>query len=174
VPHAVAFRHGRRDRFRRAFPRHPESAMKTVLMLKVARAALPLAFVGATVGCASSEPAASRTVTVVERTVAAAPATPEPATVDARSVRRSAPPTADAATSGKITVPNVVGEDHQFAQDKMQAAGLYNLSEEDATGQDRLLLIDRNWKVVTQAPTPGSKVSEDTTITLGSKKLTDP
>jgi hypothetical protein len=148
--------------------------MKTVLMLKVTLAALPVALAGAMVGCASSEQSASRTVTVVERTVTAAPATPAPATVKARRVRRQAPPAADAAASGKITVPNVVGKDHQFAQDTMQAAGLYNLSEEDATGQDRLLLIDRNWKVVTQTPAPGNKVSEDTTITLRSKKLSDP
>ena len=33
----------------------------------------------------------------------------------------------------KIRVPNVVGIDHQLAQDTMQAAGLYNLAEEDAT-----------------------------------------
>jgi hypothetical protein len=29
-------------------------------------------------------------------------------------------------------------------EDRMQAAGLYNLDEEDATGQGRLLLWDRN------------------------------
>jgi hypothetical protein len=76
--------------------------------------------------------------------------------------------------SGKITVPNEVGKNHQAAQDDMQAHGLYNLSEEDATGQDRLLIIDRNWKVVSQAPAPGTKVSEDATVVLRSKKYTDP
>lgn len=38
-------------------------------MLKVTRAALPVALAGAMVGCASTEQSASRTVTVVERTV---------------------------------------------------------------------------------------------------------
>ncbi|MGI8479176.1 MAG: PASTA domain-containing protein [Gaiellaceae bacterium] len=71
---------------------------------------------------------------------------------------------------GDIEVPDVVGMDHQLAQDTMQAAGLYNLSEEDATGQDRLMLIDRNWTVVEQDPPAGSMVSEDQTIILRSKK----
>jgi beta-lactam-binding protein with PASTA domain len=75
--------------------------------------------------------------------------------------------------SGKITVPNEVGKNHQAAQDDLQAHGLYNLSEEDATGQGRMLILDRNWKVVSQSPSPGTKVSEDATITLRSKKYTD-
>lgn len=89
----------------------------------------------------------------------------------------AAAPTAPAApaapappAAGPATVPNVVGLDHQLAQDTMQAAGLYNLSEEDATGAGRLMLIDRNWIVVEQVPAPGTKVGEDATITLRSKK----
>jgi hypothetical protein len=38
----------------------------------------------------------------------------------------------------------------------MQAAGFYNLSEEDATGQGRILVFDRNWVVVSQEPKPGT------------------
>jgi beta-lactam-binding protein with PASTA domain len=75
---------------------------------------------------------------------------------------------------GKIAVPNVVGKNHQDAQDEMQAHGLYNLSEEDATGEGRMLIIDRNWHVVSQDPPAGTKVSEDADITLRSKKYTDP
>src|SRR5215210_2202986 len=40
----------------------------------------------------------------------------------------------DASGGGSITVPAVVGHDHQLAQDEMQAAGLYLLQEEDCTG----------------------------------------
>lgn len=71
---------------------------------------------------------------------------------------------------GCITVPDVVGKDHQLAQDTMQAAGLYVLDEEDATGQGRVLLLDRNWTTVAQKPAAGSCVSEDTTILLSAKK----
>jgi hypothetical protein len=77
-------------------------------------------------------------------------------------------------SSGDIAVPDVVGKDHQLAQDTMQSAGLYNLSEEDATGQGRMLIYDRNWVVVSQDPPAGTQVSEDQTITLRSKKKTDP
>ncbi|MDA0172874.1 hypothetical protein OJ998_27480 [Solirubrobacter taibaiensis] len=69
-----------------------------------------------------------------------------------------------------IKVPNVVGKDHQLAQDTMQAAGLYYLAEKDASGQDRMLLLDRNWTTVKQRPKAGKCVSEDTEIVLSAVK----
>ena len=80
------------------------------------------------------------------------------------------PAAAPAPVSGQIAVPSVVGIDHQLAQDTMQAAGLYNLSEEDATGAGRMLVLDRNWVVVEQVPAAGTLVATDATITLRSKK----
>jgi hypothetical protein len=129
-------------------------------------------------GCSSSEEpepqAEVRTVVTVIKEVAAEP-------VDSRSTTEREAPTQDRkregehsdqedAPVGKLRVPDVVGEDHQLAQDTMQASGLYNLAEEDATGQGRMLLFDRNWTVVSQSPAPGTMVSEDRTITLRSKK----
>jgi hypothetical protein len=61
--------------------------------------------------------------------------------------------TGGSSAPGKITVPNEIGKNHQAAQDDTQAHGLYNLSEEDATGQGRMLILDRNGKVVSQSPT---------------------
>ena len=87
--------------------------------------------------------------------------------------------TAPTATSGttaaaaKITVPNVVGKDLQLAQDTMQAAGLYNLTSHDSTGQARLQVLDRNWVVTDQTPAAGSRVAEDQLIDLGARKFTD-
>ncbi|MDA0179172.1 PASTA domain-containing protein [Solirubrobacter phytolaccae] len=69
-----------------------------------------------------------------------------------------------------IRVPNVVGKDHQLAQDTMQAAGLYVLAERDASGQGRMLLLDRNWTTVKQRPKAGKCVSEDTEILLSAVK----
>jgi beta-lactam-binding protein with PASTA domain len=77
-------------------------------------------------------------------------------------------------SGGKITLPNEVGNQLQAAQDDLQAHGLYNLSNEDATGQGRFLIYDRNWKVVDQSPPAGTKVSEGQHITLSAKKYTDP
>lgn len=71
---------------------------------------------------------------------------------------------------GGIVVPDVVGLDHQAAQDALQGEGLWLLDEEDCTGQGRMLLFDRNWEVVSTDPPAGRRVSEDTTITLCSKK----
>jgi len=65
----------------------------------------------------------------------------------------------------------VVGKNHQDAQDQMQAEGLYILSEEDATGQGRNLIVDSNWEVVRQKPAAGTRANEDTNITLFAKKI---
>jgi beta-lactam-binding protein with PASTA domain len=68
-------------------------------------------------------------------------------------------------------VPDVVGLNHQLAQDTLQAGGFYLLHEEDATGQGRMLVLDRNWEVVSQSVPAGTTVSTDTAITLYSKKI---
>jgi hypothetical protein len=73
----------------------------------------------------------------------------------------------------KVAVPDVVGMNHQDAQDIMQANGLYSLVEKDCSGQDRMLLWDRNWKVEKQTPVAGRKVSENHTVSLCSVKKTD-
>jgi hypothetical protein len=70
-------------------------------------------------------------------------------------------------------VPNEVGRNHQAAQDDLQAHGFYNLRERDCTGRGRLLLWDRNWKVVRQSPRASARVSTSTVITLCSVKYTD-
>jgi hypothetical protein len=72
----------------------------------------------------------------------------------------------------KVKVPNMVGRNHQEAQDYLQSLGFYGLAEEDATGQGRLLLFDRNWQVVRQSPRAGTMADPETaTITLYSKKI---
>jgi hypothetical protein len=68
-------------------------------------------------------------------------------------------------------VPNVVGLNHQLAQDTLQAAGFYYLTEQDATGQGRLLINDRNWVVVSQQPAGGTRSAPGTKIILRSKKI---
>jgi len=86
-----------------------------------------------------------------------------------RAREREAAAQAEAETGG-IVVPDVTGLDHQAAQDVMQGEGLWLLDEVDCTGQDRMLLWDRNWEVVRTDPPAGTRVSEDDTITLCSKK----
>jgi beta-lactam-binding protein with PASTA domain len=82
--------------------------------------------------------------------------------------------TAPIASAAKTKrVPNEVGRNHQAAQDDLQAHGFYNLREKDCSGRGRMLLFDRNWKVVRQSPRAGSRVSTNKTITLCSVKYTD-
>lgn len=82
-------------------------------------------------------------------------------------------PAQEPAPAERITVPGVVGMDHQQAQDTLQAAGLYNLRENDGSGEGRLLVWDRNWETVAQDPPAGTTVSPDTVITLTAVKKSD-
>jgi hypothetical protein len=77
---------------------------------------------------------------------------------------------ASGSSSDCIMVPNVVGKDHQLAQDTMQAAGLFYLAEQDASGQGRMLMLDRNWTTVKQRPKVGKCVSAETEILLSAVK----
>jgi hypothetical protein len=80
-------------------------------------------------------------------------------------------PIAGAATSKRV--PNVVGMNHQAAQDRLQAQGFHNLRERDCSGRGRLLLFDRNWRVVRQSPKAGRRVRTTRVIVLCSVKYSD-
>lgn len=119
------------------------------------------------VGCGGSEDGGSEAAT-------------ETVTVETEAPAQESTPEAPAETEPapkpkprKITVPNVVGMNHQKAQDTMQAKGLYTLQEEDCEGLDRFLVLDSNWVVVRQTPKAGTRVSKDRPITLCSRKYTD-
>lgn len=109
---------------------------------------------GAPVGQA---PVATATVTSRAPNTSVAAPSPEPSSVPAKPQM--------------VRVPNVVGKNHQLAQDLMQAEGLYNLREKDATGANRMLILDRNWVVVSQSPKAGLRVPADTVVTLASRKV---
>ena len=106
-------------------------------------------------GCEDETPTSQPTVTVTAPT---APGRETPTRTGRPSVQQG-------------IVPDVVGVNHQLAQDTMQAAGFYILTEEDATGQGRLLIVDRNWVVVSQEPKGGTKAPPETKIILRSKKI---
>ncbi|XVS65162.1 PASTA domain-containing protein [Actinosynnema sp. CA-299493] len=108
-------------------------------------------------GATTTPPAGTTTTTAVIVPTVTAPAVTEP------------PPTVTRPAK-TCTVPDVVGMVHQAAQDTMQAAGLYRLREEDATGQGRLLVVDRNWTTTAQSVPAGQVVDCDTEVTLAAKK----
>jgi len=78
-----------------------------------------------------------------------------------------------AMAAAKKRVPNVVGMNHQAAQNRLQASGFFHLRERDCSGRRRLLLVDRNWRVVRQSPSAGRRVSTKRAITLCSVKYSD-
>jgi hypothetical protein len=100
-----------------------------------------------------------------ELDAATSAAAPEPAP--------AAPAPAPAAPTTTFTMPALVGVNLQLAQDTLQAAGSYVMDQTDASGLSRLQVNDSNWQVCTQDPAPGAVVSTDTTVTLGSVKLTE-
>ncbi|NHA66847.1 PASTA domain-containing protein [Phycicoccus flavus] len=68
-------------------------------------------------------------------------------------------------------MPKLVGKNLQLAQDILQSKDSYLLDQEDAAGLDRIQVLDSNWKVCSQDPKAGTKVSIDALITLSSVKL---
>ncbi|MGX1909013.1 PASTA domain-containing protein [Streptomyces phaeochromogenes] len=69
-------------------------------------------------------------------------------------------------------LPDVVGKDLQAAQDEAQAAGFYALDDQDASGQNRLQVLDRNWTVCKQEPAAGTHPT-DTPVVLYAVKDTE-
>lgn len=119
--------------------------------------------------------APAATVTQVAPTVTVAPpvtvtATPTPSpTVEPEAAETQAAP----AAPETFTMPKVVGENLQLAQDILQKQGSYVLDQEDALGLDRIQVMDSNWQVCSQTPKAGKKVPVETVVLLASVKLTE-
>lgn len=102
------------------------------------------------------------------------PKTTVTATATATATIQTTPETEETEEApAKASLPDLTGESHQTAQDTAQSLGFFSLVEEDATGQGRVLVWDRNWMVCDQSPEPGS-YSTDTTVTLYSVKTDEP
>lgn len=135
-------------------------------------APVPLALILA--GCGGSP---ASTVTVTE----AAPTLPAPTPTISVTGTPSASPTpaqtetpeVTATPAARFTMPKLVGENLQLAQDILQKEGSYVLDQEDALGLDRIQVLDANWTVCKQSPKAGKKVSVDEVVTLSSVKLTE-
>lgn len=69
----------------------------------------------------------------------------------------------DGAEQGAL--PDLTGKDLQLAQDTAQSAGFFALASNDATGQGRHQVLDRNWVVCSQDPAPGQHPT-DVTVTF--------
>lgn len=132
-----------------------------------------LGMVGTLVGCSSTEetadsavPAAATVETVADTTVdTAAPDT----TAQAESVETTAASATESTTELNIAggndpedslMPDVICMNLQEAQDEIQDRGVFFSRSVDASGQDRMQIMDSNWIVVDQTPAPGTKIGE--------------
>jgi hypothetical protein len=122
-------------------------------------------------GCGSGgqQTVVTVTATATETTQAPAPASSSPEPVASAPSEAATPQS----TPSTIKVPDGVGMNYQDAQDMWRAAGLIVLPATDATGANRIPVLDSNWFVVAQDLKPGSKVPVDTGITATVKKYTD-
>lgn len=78
----------------------------------------------------------------------------------------------EAETTG-ATMPDVVCMNLQDAQDAIQETGVFFSRSNDASGQDRLQVVDSNWIVVGQSPEVGSPIGESDAV-LDVVKLDEP
>jgi hypothetical protein len=75
----------------------------------------------------------------------------------------STPPTIPPTTTPPpppAVMPDLMCRNLQEAQDTIQRAGVFFSRSEDATGEDRMQLVDSNWLVVDQAPAAGTPIDE--------------
>jgi hypothetical protein len=71
-------------------------------------------------------------------------------------------------------VPAVVCRDLPTAEETLEDAGFRDVRSEDATGQVRHQIIDRNWIVVSQGVRPGTRTGRWTRIVLRVVKAGEP
>lgn len=131
-----------------------------------------LVILGAVVGDPKQDdgkPAAKEVTAGPTTTSASAPApTTPPATTTAPATRTASARPDKKPETGRL--PDFVGKGLQFAQDEAQSLGFYGLRSHDALGRDRLQVLDRNWKVCSQTPAPGTHPT-DVVIDFGTVKL---
>ncbi|MFI5764545.1 hypothetical protein ACIA8F_26905 [Streptomyces sp. NPDC051563] len=101
----------------------------------------------------------------------AAPSTASSSAAASAPALMSSKPAAPATTPPAAPVPNGVGQILQTAQDNAQAVGFLLLGSTDALGQSRMQVLDRNWKVCSQAPAAGTRTDTSTKIVFNTVKL---
>ncbi|MCJ0873818.1 hypothetical protein [Streptomyces sp. AP-93] len=127
-------------------------------------------------GCTSEPEPDAKPVSPPSVAASTAPTAAAPAPTSAPASSKPAapaatPPAAPAPAPARAAVPNGVGQVLQTAQDNAQAAGFFLLGSTDALGQSRMQVLDRNWKVCSQAPAAGTQTAIGTKIVFNTVKL---
>jgi hypothetical protein len=138
-----------------------------------------LASLGTVSGCGASPPSAS-SATSTTATIRATTTVTHPVTgTQARQAPRASSAVASRPAKPRNAVPdffkmpNLMGQNLQLGQDKLQARGSYLLDQQDAAGLSRIQVVDSNWTICTQRPAPGKRVPVGTVVVLASVKLSE-
>jgi hypothetical protein len=114
---------------------------------------------------------------------ATAPSTAAAPTTAAAPAKSSSPAAGDdanadnrgaAAAADGFTMPDEVGQVLQDAQDDLQRISgnpLYFSNSHDASGQDRMQILDRDWQVCSQNVPAGQRVTETMTVDFSVVKM---
>ncbi|WP_255632955.1 PASTA domain-containing protein [Actinotalea sp. Marseille-Q4924] len=68
-------------------------------------------------------------------------------------------------------MPDLVGQNLQYAQDTLQSLGSYVIDQEDASGLDRMQVNDSNWVVCSHEPVAGTVVPVEAQVTVWAVKI---
>jgi hypothetical protein len=74
------------------------------------------------------------------------------------------------AAENEWMMPDLIGQDLQGAQDAIQSltdSAVAYTDSKDLSGQDRMQVSDRHWRVCTSSPSPGETFTADTEIEFG-------
>jgi hypothetical protein len=97
----------------------------------------------------------------------------ETVTVTSQPTNQASSTPSTVSSEEAVKMPQLVGMVLQDAQDKLQSMGSYMLDQQDATGLNRMQVLDSNWKVCSQDPAPGARVPLSATVSLASVKLSE-
>lgn len=131
-------------------------------------------------GTEKAAPAVTVTVTSPVPTIVTSPPTTAvvvpPPTTEARPPTTEPPVAAAPAAPSSFVMPNEIGKDLQTAQDEIQSVSgnpIFFSHSHDASGRNRLQILDRDWTVCSQNVPPGSPFTADSTIDFGVVKLSE-
>ena len=122
-------------------------------------------------GCGSSDTAPTTTVTAQPSTVTVRET---PSAVPAPAPAQQAP--APSVAAGPWTMPDLIGQDLQAAQNAIQALTDYKVffsGSKDLTGKGRMQVSDRNWQVCSSTPPAGTTITEQSSVEFGVVKLSE-
>lgn len=151
----------------------PTSAPSQTTPDSVALAAAAAAEAAATAATKAAVEAAVAEATKVAEEAAAVEAAKVAKAAKTKAASEAKAAAAPAPVPAVFKMPKLVGENLQLAQDMLQALGSYVLDQEDAAGLSRIQVLDSNWQVCAQRPTPGKEVPVETVVFLSSVKLSE-